>query len=76
MKFGIGPSELQSSNLNNSNIASWQTWLTKKSVYITHFPDSGGSPDFVLHGNVQYALLSNIVYRKSFSGFKRKSQAF
>ena len=42
----------------------------------SRFPDSGGPPDFVLPGNIESALLGNIIYRESFSQFKRKSQGF
>ena len=38
------------------------------------FPDSGGPPNFVSSGNVESALLNNIVYREGFSKFKQKSQ--
>ena len=48
----------------------------EESLRYSHFPDSGGPPDFVLPGNVESTLLSKIVYRGSFPEFKRKSQAF
>ena len=47
----------------------------KERLHHSHFPDSGGPPDFVLPGYVESALLSKIVYRE-FSGFKRKPQVF
>ena len=46
----------------------------KARLHHSHCPDSGGPPDFVLPGNVESALLSEIVYRESFPEFKRKSQ--
>ena len=56
--------------------------VAKKSVYImtnekerlhhSRFTDSAGPSDFVLPGNVESVLLNNIVYRESFSEFKRK----
>ena len=48
----------------------------KERLHDSRLPDSGGPPDFVLPGDVESALLSNIVYRDGFSEFKRKSQAF
>ena len=48
----------------------------KERLHRCRFPDSGGLLDFVLPGNIESALLGNIVYRESFSEFKRKSQAF
>ena len=48
----------------------------KERLHHSHFPDLGGPPDFVLLGNIESALLSIIVYRESFSEFKRKSQEF
>ena len=48
----------------------------KQLLHHSRFPDSGGPLDFVLPGNVEFALLSNIVYRECVSEFKRKSQAF
>ena len=45
-------------------------------LYHSHLPDSGGLPDFVLPGNVEFALLHNIVNRECFSEFKQKSQKF
>ena len=48
----------------------------KERLHHSHFPDSAGPPDFVLLGNVESALLSNIVYRESSPEFKRQSQAF
>ena len=37
------------------------------------FHDLGGPPDFVLPGNVESFLLSNIAYRESFSKLTLKS---
>ena len=49
----------------------------KERLHRSHFPDSGGKmfmwnsehsggpPDFVLPGNVEFALMSKIVYRES-----------
>ena len=48
----------------------------KQCLHHFRFPDSGGSPDFVLPGNVESASVGNIAYRESFSESKRKSQAF
>ena len=36
----------------------------KERLRRSRFPDSGGPPDFVLPGNVESALLSNMVYRE------------
>ena len=77
MKFCIGLNELQSSNINNIDIVWSQTIANEKErLHHSHFPDSGGPPDFVLPGNAESALLSKIVYRESFPEFKRKYQAF
>ena len=44
----------------------------KPRLHHSRIPDSGGPLDFVLPGNVNSALLSNIVYRKCLSEFKQK----
>ena len=46
--------------------------MTNDKGHLNHsrLPGSEGPPDFVLPGNVESALLSNIVYR-GFSSFKR-----
>ena len=45
----------------------------KERLHHFRFHDSGGPPDFVLPGNVESVLLSNIVYRESFSELTLKS---
>ena len=64
--------------MNNIDIHSMVANMTneKERLHHSRFPDSGGPPDFLVPGNVESALLDNIVYRESFSEFKRKSQAF
>ena len=48
----------------------------KERLHHSRFPDSGGSSDFVVPGNVESTLLSYTVYRDGFYEFKRKPQAF
>ena len=45
----------------------------KERLHHFRFPDSGGPPDFLLPGNVESVLLSNIVYQESFSELALKS---
>ena len=47
----------------------------KERLHRSRFHDSEGPPDLVLPGDVESALLSNIVYRESFSEIRLKSQA-
>ena len=47
----------------------------KEHLHDYRFPDSGGPLYFVLLGNIESALLSDIVYREGFSEFKGKFRA-
>ena len=49
------------------------TTVKKKTFTSLPFSRFRGSPDFVLPGNFESALLSNIVYRESFSELKLNS---
>ena len=42
----------------------------KERLRRSRYPDSGGPPDVVLTGKVEFALLGNFDYRESFSEFR------
>ena len=70
MKFCIGLNRLQLSNINNIDVMVANMTNEKERYHHSRFPDSAGPPDFVLPGNVESALLNNIVNREGFNEFR------